>query len=112
MKSNKSIYSLESDKDAVMRGDVRAIERCISSDNNLGVVFAIVSMVKHKVKSDFACEKLKELKYKNEFEFCADISSYAYAALDLLGVEKYSGNNKAVLQLIKSNFDFGIGDWN
>ena len=91
--------SSESAKDAIMRGDISVIEKYLNSDNNLGIIFSIVSIVKHEINLDHINNRLKELKSKDEFEFCANISAYACAALDLLGVEKYVGNDKSIIQL-------------
>lgn len=96
----------ESVRDAIMRGDIPTIEKSLNSDNNLAIIFSIVAVVKYKIKLDSINKRLKILKSKDEFEFCANISDYACAALDILDIEKYLGNDKSILQLIKSNLDF------
>lgn len=93
-------------KDKMMAGDTKLIEQNISSDNNLGCVLAIGAAVKNQIKTDIVVRSLKKLKSKDEFEFCMNISELALAALHMLGVEYYSGNNQNVKELIRNKFSF------
>lgn len=110
MKSEILKNSLElnnrSIKDIMMSGDIQLITHNLNSDNNLGIVLAIGAVVKNHINTSDISQKLHELKHNNGQEFCMSISDLAYAALDLLDIEKYSGNDKQILELIKNNFNF------
>ena len=93
-------------KDKMMSGDIQLIEQTISSDNNLGCVLAIGASVKNQIKTDIIVRSLKKLKSKDEYEFCMNISELALAALHVLGIEYYYGDNKNVKELIESKFSF------
>lgn len=110
-KAEISEYSLESNnkmsvKDKMMKGDAQLIEENISSDNNLGCLLAIGAAVKNNVKTDIVVNALKKLKNKEEFEFCMKISELALAALHVLEIEYYLGDNKNVKEIIDSEFSF------
>ena len=91
-------------KDRMMLGDIELIEEHIASDNNLGCVLAIAGAVINSIKTDIVVKNLKRLKYKNEFEFCANVSYWAIAALHLLGIEEYKGDNIAIIETIEDDF--------
>ena len=97
-----------STKDKMMAGDIQLIEQIISSDNNLGCVLAIGAAVKNQLKTDIIVCSLKKLKSKDEYEFCVNISQLALAALHILGIEYYSGDNRNVQELIESKFSFEV----
>lgn len=95
-------------RDKMMAGDVSLIEKNIASNNNLGCILAIAAAVKNQIKTDVVVCSLKRLKNKNEFEFCMNVSELSLAALHMLGIENYSGDNKNVKKLIDNKFSFVI----
>ena len=109
-KSVKSTVFLDdknlSVKELMFSGDVKTIEENIVSQNNLGIVLAISAVIKNKLHTPTIEEALRELVKKNEFEFCINISSLAYAALDILSIEKYTGNDKQVFDILSKGLSY------
>ena len=107
MKSEKSkIFSGLSIRDQMMSGQVPVILENLTSDNSLGNVLAIGALVKNKIRTPETDNALKQLKGKDVFEFCTNVSHLAYAALDVLAIEKYTGNDKMIHDIIESQFNF------
>lgn len=81
-KEENSVLKLLSNSGAAYRG--RGIALCIKEKNN----------------SPEVAERLKSLKNDNVYVLGRPISSYAIAALDILSIEKYMGNDTDILDLI------------
>lgn len=90
----------------IVDGEKELIEECIWSDNSLECVLAIGACVKHKIRTPKTTEALLRLRNSTKREFCCWISDLANAALDVLEIKKYQGNNKLVIEAIESQFDF------
>ena len=70
----------------------------------------ISEAAKRKLRSQAVIERLKEL--KTDYAVLAGdttVSDFACAALDIIGIEKYSGNREQTIQLIKIRLDLGKG---
>lgn len=61
----------------------------------------IALCIKEKNVSLEEAERLKSLKNDNVYVLGRPISSYAIAALDILNIEKYKGNDTDIRDLIK-----------
>lgn len=110
MNLKKSIISSEnkglSIRDDMMNGNIEIITESISSDNTLGIVLAIGALVKNNIRDPKTDSALKKLKNDHRYEFCAKISDLSLAALDILGIENYTGNQRQIIELINSKFKF------
>lgn len=78
----------------------------MTSTNPNGVVLGIASAVKNKPDDDNILNALKDLKESRLIVFGFSISQMATAALDLIGAEKYYGDEIRVHQFIESRFLF------
>jgi hypothetical protein len=93
----------EVDKDELLN---KLIEGGIVDRNN-----AIIEAVQHNIKDDSIINQIKRLKSDNTFLFGLNgggytVSTFAYAALDVLNIEKYKGNDEYVKKLIDFKFKF------
>lgn len=81
------------------------IEKTLSSDNSLKCMYAIRSCVLNRFKNDNIINLLKKLKSSNMIEWnSCKISNCALAALHLLDIEPYEGNDEQVKDLIDTVF--------
>ena len=92
--------------DSMMAGNLETISEGIYSTSNLGRVLAIGACVKNNVTDPYIIDGIKDLKKVDEFEFCINVGCMATAALDVLHIEKYTGNDRRILDLIESKFSF------
>lgn len=107
MKSEKSMSSSGlSLKDRMFDGDIPLILDNLNSNNNLGIVLAIGALIKNNIRTDETDIALKKHINNHSFEFCMNVSELAYAALDILGIEPYIGDNINVLNIIDDKLSF------
>lgn len=67
---------------------------------------SVIFGAKYKVSSEKFISLLKEKLIKSEASFFGmSLSKIVTAALDVLGVEKYSGNDISIIRLVNSNFN-------
>lgn len=66
----------------------------------------IIECVKSNLKTDEIVERLKELKKDTTTIAGHPISYFSMAALDIMNIEKYEGNNADIQELIKSKLSF------
>lgn len=66
----------------------------------------IIECVKSNLKTAEIIERLKELKNDTTTIAGHPIADFSMAALDILGIEKYDGDDNSIKQLIESKFDF------
>lgn len=64
------------------------------------------SCVLNNITDQDCVEVIKELKNSKACGFGIDVAQAAVATLDILGIEKYEGNNKLIKSYISSKFDF------
>ncbi len=80
-----------------------AYRELINKLTDEGAVFrcqGILECLKKGVNTPDAAEAMKRLKNDGVVIMGRRISSYAQAALDILGIEKYKGNDEEVIELI------------
>ncbi len=88
------------------KGQLAAILAGLRHKGALVRINGILNSVRHSVESDEDIDLIRQLKSDiTSFDLYA-VSDFAIAALDLMGVEKYNGDKKQILNLIKSKFDF------
>lgn len=83
------------------------IMKDIASEVPFAVLNAIIDGTKSKIKEKWFIEAVVSNKGNDETIMHIPISSFAYASLDVLGIEQYTGNDENVLKLIKTGFNFG-----
>lgn len=87
-------------------GSDKAILKGLSHNGALIRINGIMFAVKFKHSSDKIITKLKELLSDNTEVDGYSVSQFATAALDVMGITKYTGNDENVLELIESEFSF------
>lgn len=99
-KSKKSIPNLKNEYN-----DISFIEQALLSNNALRCMYAIRSCVVNNFRTKKIIDTLKELKTSDLIEWnSCKISNCAHAALHLLGIDTYSGNDVQVQELIETAF--------
>ena len=73
-----------------------------TSGKACGICFAAI----HKLRDSRIIEAIKTCKNDNDLIYAFRVSDFAVASLDVLGVEKYVGDNPQILELVESNFTF------
>lgn len=107
LKSEKSTsFSELSIKDRMLNGDIPLILENLNSNNSLGIVLAIGALIKNHIRTYDTDNALKKHKNNHSFEFSMNISELTYAALDILGIEPYIGDNKNILRIIDDKLSF------
>lgn len=93
--------------DMMRARNVDAIIFGAESDSPILNLNAVIFGTQNKVLSDKYIALLKEKLIKSDTAFFGmPLSKIVTAALDVLGVEKYSGNDASVIRIIKSDFKF------
>lgn len=88
------------------KGNVDAINEALNHKGALYRINGIVGCVLHSIKTDEVISVIKELLSDDVTVSGYMVSDFALAALDLLNVSKYAGNNDRVKALIKCKFQF------
>lgn len=78
------------------------IEKDLQSDNAADCAYAIRACCIQHISNDKIIAILKTLKSDNRIAMMNKISDSAMAALDILGIEKYTGDNPAIIEIIKT----------
>ena len=88
-------------------GDIGAIMEAANSNNPFWQLHSIINGTRIGLKSDEYIELIKNEFMHSEAKFLGMRMSYfAEAALDILGIEKYTGEDSTVKNLIKSKMNF------
>jgi hypothetical protein len=88
-----------------MNNSIENIKQDLLGENTLKCLYAIKSCVKNKVLDDTVIEILKSLKSNTKVEWnSCKVGDCAIASLDLLGIEKYTGNEPSITTLIENCF--------
>lgn len=85
-----------------MQNSLTMIEKDLLSDDPTDCIYAIRACCIQHISSNEIISKLKALKNDNRIAMMNKISDSAIAALDILGIEKYTGNNSAITEMIKT----------
>ena len=67
---------------------------------------AIACAVMYNITDDDIIDSIKELKSETYTSIGTSASGCAYAALDILGIEKYAGDSREVKRYLNCKFDF------
>ncbi len=91
------------------RGNKDSLIEGLASSSSVLRTNAIVETAKHGYKDEALLRLIRDLRNDNVGSFGDEywrVWQFAVAALDVLGVEKYTGHDEGVKQLIDSKFDF------
>ena len=87
-------------------GEEDAIINGLSHKGALIRINAVMFAVKYKCKKNNVIELIKELLTDNTEVDGYSVSQFSIAALDVLGITKYTGNDENVVELIDDEFLF------
>lgn len=103
MKSSDTKNEIEK----MSQNDLEAIIDGAKSDLPILNLNSVLFGIKFGIKSDEYISLLRDKLIKSESAFFGvPLSNYVYAALDILEIQKYTGIDTVVLNLIKSKDDF------
>ena len=88
------------------KGEKQAIIDGLSRSGAIYRMNAISFSSIHKIKDAEVEKRIKALKEDDIILDGYSVSDFALAALDLMKVEKYTGDKRSVLNLIASKFEF------
>lgn len=93
--------------DKVLEGNKEAILHCFKQKDPCFKVLAVVIIVNKKILDEEIINCLKEIKsLDNEYVRTYSVSVFASAALDILDIEKYKGDDEIVKEFIKERMNF------
>jgi len=92
--------------DLMMSENIEAIIYGAKSDISILNYTAVKFGTKYRITAPEYINQLRILKDNHTEHFGVPISKMAVAALDVLEVEKYSGDDSLIIRLIDSAFDF------
>mgnify|MGYP002535445260 FL=1 len=84
---------------------IRLIWAALSLAGGSGVILYIIAAVIIPEDDDII-DSIKELKSETYTSIGTSASGCAYAALDILGIEKYAGDSREVKRYLNCKFDF------
>ena len=107
MGNNKIISDEDEKKIRAMRlGDKNAILWGLKCTGLHYRINAIACAVMYNITDDDIIDAIKELKSETYTSIGTSASGCAYAALDILGIEKYAGDSREVKRYLNCKFDF------
>lgn len=80
------------------------IEHDLNSNDANDCIYAIRACCIKKITSEAIVSRLRVLKESSAYAMMNKVSDCATAALDILGSEKYTGNEPNILYLIETDF--------
>lgn len=89
----------------MLKGDRHAIAEGLISSSTYIRLYALQWAAYYSVLNPAIISQIMELKTDNSVDMGYTVSDFAIAALDILGVEKYRGQDKDLINLI-NNFVF------
>ena len=84
--------------------DLNRILNDLQSKNASDCIYAIRACCIQNISNEQIAEILVKLKYDDRVAMMSKVSNYALAALDLLDIEKYIGNDSVILEYIDTVF--------
>lgn len=90
----------------MQKGDRNVIFECLSCNGAIFRMNAIGNTAIFGMNDDKTINRLIELKNDKIFLDGYTVGDFAIVALDILGYEKYQGNNSRIDALIETKFDF------
>lgn len=106
MSGQKSTSEYDRYRKRAFEGDKEILMDALTSTNPNATVIGIAAVVKNKPDDDDIINALKDLKESWMIIFGYSIQQMAIAALDLIGVEKYDGDEVRIHDFIESKFLF------
>lgn len=80
------------------------IEHDLSSDDPKDCLYALRFCCIEKITNENIVKKIKDLKNNDKCTMYYRLSYSAIAALDILGIEKYTGDNVTIKEIINTVF--------
>lgn len=93
-------------RERAFAGEKNIVMDALKSLNSNATIIGIAAVVKNKPDDEDIINALKALKESRMIIFGFSIRQIAIAALDLIGVEKYDGDEKIIRAFIESKFLF------
>lgn len=87
--------------DRIVKGDIIEIENGLNSDNPFLISNSIMSIINNKIQSNDFNEIIAKKNCYDDVVAGIRLSTIYDVALDLLGIEKYNGDESAVEFFIK-----------
>lgn len=87
-------------------GDVNAILDGFINGGTFNVVNAIICSAKHRVSNNAVVTQIEKHRQNDTLVMGLPISAFANAALEVIGTQKYTGDDTFTLKLISSGFDW------
>lgn len=101
------MYNLKHKIEAMYKGDKETILKGISSKTQIMVANAVIAGTQQGITDTVFVDELKKLVSNTEIILMGiPISNIAIAALDILGITKYNGNDEYIESLIISKLKF------
>lgn len=92
---------------AMYQGDLQEILSGICDERQILVVNAIITGTRQKIRDTAFVERLHQLTADSETKLLnVPISFFAIAALDILGIKRYTGDDEYIKKLIDSKLQF------
>ena len=89
----------------MLLGDIDCIEEALVSGSVIDKFNAIISIIENNIKAESVITLIKTLRENEDRAYRENpdmtISNFAIAALDILEIEKYNGDDKYIRKLIK-----------
>jgi hypothetical protein len=92
--------------DAMYSGDKEMILESIRSETPILILNAIISGTQQKIRDEKYIDGLRMATLNNIALLNVKISELAVAALDVLGIEEYHGDDQRITSYIESAFNF------
>lgn len=89
---------------SIMPEYIMRVEKDLFSSDANDCIYAIRACCIRKISTDTIISRLKELTKCSAYAMMNKISDCATAALDIIGAEKYSGDNPNILNIIATSF--------
>ena len=87
-------------------GNVAAIAEGFTSPGALLRINAIINAVKFKVTPDEFISRIRDLTRDDNYVSGYQVSDFAYAALDILGIQRFKGDRPEIKQMIDCRLSF------
>lgn len=97
--------TLQNEVNAIRAGSENSILNGLKSNGSLLRINAIVSAVQNKVSSEQIISNIEKLQSDKTMVCGFLISDFAVAALDKLGVKKYTGDSDTIKAIIAEGID-------
>lgn len=94
--------TLEETINLIKDGDEKSIEYGLSTDNAFLIINSIMSVINHGIRTKEIINMIEEKKCYDETVAGIEMRNVYDSALDILGIEKYKGDNPCVLSFIRS----------